>query len=165
MVLFTITLTSPNSDDYSNRSLPNIRDCRCSMHQPRTLTSIIIVFLRSIRISLVYSQFVIQLLVKAFLAWTCSCYVSTQAFCHWEFKTPLLCSKKASQVLLQNISCFNVQTYLSFLDALVSTFICSRIMGHNMSPFKIGDNKSHHYEIKFKYLRCQSGRSLSNVSH
>ena len=44
MDLFTITLTFPNSDDYSNRSLSNIRDVRCSMHRPRTLTSNIIVY-------------------------------------------------------------------------------------------------------------------------
>ena len=43
MTLFTITLTSPISDDYSNRTLPSIRELRCSMHRPRSLTSDIIV--------------------------------------------------------------------------------------------------------------------------
>ena len=44
MDLFMIALTSPISDDYSNLPLPNIRDVQCSMHQPRTLTSDIIVY-------------------------------------------------------------------------------------------------------------------------
>ena len=43
MTSFTITSTSPISDDYSNRTLPNIREIRCSMHRPRSLTSDIIV--------------------------------------------------------------------------------------------------------------------------
>ena len=43
MTLFTITLTSPISDDYSNRTLPSIRELRCSMHRLRSLTSDIIV--------------------------------------------------------------------------------------------------------------------------
>ena len=43
MTLFTITKTSPISDDYSNRTFTNIRELRCSMHRPRSLTSNIIV--------------------------------------------------------------------------------------------------------------------------
>ena len=42
MALFTIILSTSISDDYSNRPLINIRNGRCSMHQPRSLTSIIL---------------------------------------------------------------------------------------------------------------------------
>ena len=38
-----ITLTSPISDHYSNHPLSNIRDARCSMHRPQSLTSNIII--------------------------------------------------------------------------------------------------------------------------
>ena len=44
MALFTIILPTSISDEYSNRPLPNIRDVRCSMHGPRSITSNIIVY-------------------------------------------------------------------------------------------------------------------------